>query len=71
MWKGLSLSKIRTHLDQHRGYSPSDGSILNWVREYSELVERFEQKQMDDPEIGRKIHLDEVVLKVGKKRTTR
>ncbi|KXA95223.1 hypothetical protein AKJ37_07000, partial [candidate division MSBL1 archaeon SCGC-AAA259I09] len=68
--EGLSLSKIRTHLDQHRGYSPSDGSILNWVREYSELVEKFEQEQMDDPEIGRKIHLDEVVLKVGKKHTT-
>ncbi|KXA92189.1 hypothetical protein AKJ65_07915 [candidate division MSBL1 archaeon SCGC-AAA259E19] len=69
--EGLSLSKIRIHLKQHRGYSPSDGSILNWVREYSELVERFEHEQMEDPEIGKKIHLDEVVLKVGKKRTTR
>ncbi|KXA98935.1 hypothetical protein AKJ39_00055 [candidate division MSBL1 archaeon SCGC-AAA259J03] len=69
--EGLSLSKIREHLYQHHGgYSPSDGSILNWVREYSELVEKFEKEQMEDPKIGRKIHLDEVVLKVGKKCTT-
>lgn len=68
--EGLSLSKISTHMYQHHGYRPSDGSILNWVREFSELVERFEKGQMEDPEIGRKIHLDEVVLKVGKKSTT-
>ena len=70
--EGLSLSKIREHLYQHHGgYSPSDGSLLNWVREYSEVVERFEREQMDSPEIEGKVHLDEVVLKVGKKRTTR
>lgn len=68
--EGLSLSKIREIIYQHHGYSITDGSILNWVRKYAELVEKFERERMPKPEVKGRIHLDEVEVKVGKKRTT-
>ena len=67
--EGLSLSKIREYMYQHHGYRITDGSILNWVRKYANLVEKFERKRMPKPEVKGRIHLDEVEVKVGKKRT--
>jgi len=68
--EGLSLSKIREYMYQHHGYRFTDGSILNWVRKYANLVEKFERKRMPKPKVKGRIHLDEVEVKVGKKRTT-
>ena len=68
--EGLSLSKIREIVYQHHGYRPSDGSILNWVRRYAKLVKKFERERMPKPKVRGRIHLDEVELKVGKKRAT-
>lgn len=68
--EGLSLSKIREVVYQHHGYRPSDGSILNWVRRYAKLVKKFEREHMPKPKVEGRIHLDEVELKVGKKRAT-
>lgn len=64
--EGLSLSKIREFVYQHHGYRISDGSILNWVRKYTGLIEKLEKKI--EPKVKGRIHLDEVQLKVGKKR---
>lgn len=60
--EGLSLSKIRDFLWQHFGYKPSDSAILNWVDEYSELIERFERKLK--PRIKGRMHIDELFVKV-------
>jgi len=65
--EGLSLSKIREHIYQHHGYRISDGSILNWTRKYAKLVGKLERRVK--PRIEGRIHLDEVQLKVGKKRS--
>jgi len=64
--EGLSLSKIREHIYQHHGYRISDGSILNWTRKYAKLVRKLERRVK--PNVKGRIHLDEVQLKVGKKR---
>ena len=66
--EGLSLSKIREYMYQHHGYRITDGSILNWVRKYANLVEKFERERMPKPRVKGRIYLDEVELKVGKKR---
>jgi len=66
--EGLSLSKIRKIVWQHHGYRPADSTILDWVRSYSELLKRFERRQIPKPAVKGRIHLDEVELKVGKKR---
>jgi transposase-like protein len=58
--EGLSLSKIREYMYQHHGYRVSDGSILNWVRKYANLMEKFEREQMPKPKVKGRIHLDEV-----------
>ena len=65
--KGLSLSKIREIVDQHHGYRPADSTILDWVRSYSRLLRRFERRRVR-PRLRGRIHLDEVEVKVGKKR---
>lgn len=67
--QGLSLNDIRDFLWQHQGYKPAESTILDWVRHYSKLLEQFEQKRMPRPKIKGRIHLDEVELKVGKKRS--
>ncbi|MGC8816327.1 MAG: DDE-type integrase/transposase/recombinase [Candidatus Hadarchaeum sp.] len=64
--EGLSLSKIRDFLWQHFGYRPSDHAMLSWVKEYSELIERFERKQK--PEIKGRMHVDEVFVEVRGRR---
>ena len=63
---GLSLSKIREFLWQHFGYRPSDHAMLSWVKEYSELIKRFERKQK--PEIKGRMHVDEVFVEVRGRR---
>jgi len=68
--EGLSLSKIREIMWQHHGYKPADSTILDWVKSYSKLLKRFERKRMPKPNVKGGIHLDEVELKVGKKRAT-
>jgi len=65
--EGLSLSKTREHIHQHHGYRISDGNILNWTRKYAKLVGKLERRVK--PRIEGRIHLDEVQLKVGKKRS--
>ena len=64
--EGLSLSKIRDVIYQHHGYRISDGSILNWMRKYAKLVGKLERRIK--PKVKGRIHLDEVQVKVGKKR---
>ena len=64
--EGLSLSKIREVVYQHHGYRPSDGSILNWTRKYAKLLKKLEKRVK--PKVKGRIHLDEVWVKVGKKR---
>lgn len=64
--EGLSLSKIREVVYQHHGFRPSDGSILNWTRKYAKLVRKLVERIK--PKVKGRIHLDEVQLKVGKKR---
>ena len=66
--EGLSLSKIREVVYQHHGYRPSDGSILNWVRKYAKLVEKFERERMSKDQ--RSDPPRQVELRVGKKRAT-
>ena len=66
--QGLSLSNIREFMWQHRGYRPADSTILDLVRHYSKLLEQFERRRMPKPSIKGRIHLDEVELKVGKKK---
>ena len=68
--EGLSLSKIREYMYQHHGYKPADSTILDWVKKYSKIVREFERKRMPKPKVKGRIHLDEVYLKVGKKRST-
>ncbi|MEW5980692.1 MAG: hypothetical protein AB1898_33400 [Acidobacteriota bacterium] len=68
--EGLSLSKIRDYMYQHHGYKPADSTILDWVKKYSKIVREFERKRMPKPKVKGRIHLDEVYLKVGKKRST-
>lgn len=65
--EGLSLSKIREIVDQHHGYRPADSTILDWVRSYSKLLRGFERRRVR-PRLRGRIHLDEVEVKVGKKR---
>lgn len=67
--QGLSLANIRDFMWQHHGYKPADSTILDWVKHYSKLLEQFERKRMPKPKIKGRIHLDEVEVKVGKKRT--
>lgn len=63
--EGLSLSKIRDVVYQHHGYRITDGSILNWTRKYAKLLKKLKRVK---PRVKGRIHLDEVELKVGKKR---
>ena len=65
---GLSLFRIREIVYQHHGYKPADSTILDWVKSYSELVKQFEHRHMPKPKVKGRVHLDEVELKVGKKR---
>lgn len=67
--EGLSLSKIREFVYQHHGYRPADSTILDWVKKYAKLVRKFERRRMPKPKVKGRIHLDEVQLKVGKKRS--
>jgi transposase-like protein len=64
--EGLSLSKIRDFLWQHFGYSPSDSTILDWVRCYSKLLRRLQRKLR--PKLRGRAHVDEVFVKVGGER---
>jgi transposase-like protein len=69
--EGLSLSKIREVVYQHHGYGPiADSTILDWVKEYSKLIRKFERKRMPKPKVRGRVHLDEPHLKVGKKEST-
>ena len=68
--QGLSLANIRDFMWQHHGYKPADSTILDWVKHYSKLLGEFERKRMPKPKVKGRIHLDEVEVKVGKKRTT-
>jgi transposase-like protein len=63
--EGLSLSKIRDYVKQHLGYKLCDGTILYWVRKYSKVEEMVGQRSK--PKLNGRIHIDEVVLKIGKK----
>jgi len=67
---GLSLFRIREFMWQNFGYRPADSTILDWVKSYSKLVKRFERRRASKPRVKGRIHLDEVQLKVGKKRAT-
>lgn len=67
--QGLSLFNIREFLWQNHSYRPADSTILDWVKTYSKLVKRFERRRMPKPKVKGRIHLDEVELKVGKKRS--
>jgi transposase-like protein len=60
--EGYSLSKTRYFLWQHFGYSPSDSTILDWVKRYSGLLHRFERGLK--PKIRGRMHLDEVFVRV-------
>jgi len=64
--EGLSLSKIRNYIYQHEGYYLYDGTILYWVKKYAKLLKKFERKLK--PKIKGRIHSDEVVVKVRKKK---
>ena len=48
---------------------PADSTILDWVKSYSKLVEKFERRMK--PKIKGRIHVDDVVLKEERKTVTR
>lgn len=60
--EGLSLAKIRDFLWQHFGFKPADSTMLDWVKRYSKLLNRFMRKVK--PRVRGRIHVDEVVVKV-------
>ncbi|MFH1821225.1 MAG: DDE-type integrase/transposase/recombinase [Methanobacteriota archaeon] len=64
--EGLSLAKVRDFLWQHFGFKPADSTILDWVKCYSKMLSKFERKL--EPEVKGRIHVDELVVKVGGKR---
>lgn len=64
--RGLSLSDIRDFLWQHRGYKPAESRILEWTRKYAKLLKRFEQRLK--PKAEGRVHLDEVELKIGRRK---
>lgn len=64
--EGLSLGKIKEHMCQHHGYVIYESRILDWVRKYANVVKKLERTTK--PVVRGRVHVDEVVLKVRKKR---
>jgi transposase-like protein len=64
--EGLSLAKIRDVVWQHEGFEVHDSTILSWVRKYAEVIQKSESGFK--PKLKGRIHIDEVIVKVGKKK---
>lgn len=65
---GLSLQQVKNHLWQHYSVNVARKTVLEWVRKYSKLIEKFFDKQKQ--EIKGNVHADEVILKVKDKKST-
>jgi len=63
---GLSLNKTSDHLYKHHNTKISARSILNWVKKYAKLLKEFTIKLI--PKIKGRLHMDEVITKVKKKK---
>jgi len=61
--KGLSLSDVVDHLDQHYEKKVSRQTILDWQKKFGSKVKAFTQSLT--PHIDGDVHADEVFLKAG------
>jgi len=62
-FKGLSLRKVRDHLEQFYGQRLHHTTILKWVRKYSKLISEYLQDL--DVEFGDRWSADESVIKIS------
>lgn len=62
--KGLSLSDVVDHLDQHYHVTVSRKTVLDWQNKFGKKLKSFTQTLI--PHIDGDIHADEIFLKVGK-----
>lgn len=62
--KGLSLSDVVDHLDQHYKVKVSRKTILDWQNKFSEKLKSFSQTLT--PHLGTIFHADEMFIKVRK-----
>jgi len=58
---GMSLRKIRDHINQFDNKNVSHQSILNWIKKYAKILKPFSQKF--DYNLSRIYHTDEIFVK--------
>ncbi len=62
-YEGMSLAKIRRHLDQMHNNNPSDSTIYAWIKKFSKQA--VDETDTDIPDVGDTWVADETVLKIG------
>jgi len=62
---GSSLNDIRGYIEQHTGNRPSDSTIFNWVKRFSEVA--IDEAKKHTPKVGDTWVADETVVKIGGK----
>ena len=60
---GSSLNDIRGYIEQHTGGRPSDSTIFNWVKRFSEIAINEAEKRT--PQVGDTWVADETVLSIS------
>ena len=65
-YSGSSLNDIRGYIEQHTGGRPSDSTVFNWIKRFSEIAIAEAEKHI--PEVGDTWIADETVLKIGGKK---
>ena len=64
-YTGASLNDIRGYIEQHTGNRPSDSTIFNWVKRFSEIA--IDEAKKHTPKVGDTWIADETVVKIGGK----
>ena len=68
-YRGMSLEKIRRHLDQQYGITPSKSTLYYWLIRFSKIA--IEEAKKYKPEVGNVWVADETVLRVSGKKIDR
>lgn len=66
-YEGLSLNAIRRQLQQEHGIYPSDSTVYEWIRRYTDVV--IDKAKSQKPNVGDVWVADETVLKIEGRNT--
>jgi len=62
--RGMSLKSVKDHMSDYRETDISRTTVLNWLKKYSELLEKATEKMK--PKIKGPLHNDEFFVHVKK-----